>query len=63
MLPGKIFQFPFDCGIDLSDFNKNQPTTPKVRRGDTQKGMGKPKLSRIMIQPRVRMEYIAPFFK
>lgn len=63
VLKKKCFGFlEFGFGIAMSDFNKNQPTTPKLRRGDTRNGIWNPNPSKIMTQPRIRIEYTAPFF-
>ena len=44
------------------DLNRKYPTIPNVMTGETNAGISKPKLSRIMMKPRQKIEYIAPFF-
>ena len=45
------------------DFQKKNPTVPKVMAGESHSGRRIPKLSHTIIIPRKRIEYIAPFFK
>jgi len=45
------------------DFTKKKPTTPKVMSGETQNGELTPKLSSTMMQPKKKIEYIAPFLR
>ena len=49
--------------ISLLDFKKKYPTVPKVIIGESHTGIWNPKLSEIMIIPKNKIEYIAPFFK
>lgn len=45
------------------DLRKKYPTITNVTTGENQAGMKNPKLSKIIISPKNKTEYIAPFFK
>ena len=45
------------------DFQKKKRTIIKVESGETYSGILKPKLSKIIMMPSTKIEYIAPFFK
>ncbi len=47
----------------IRDFQKKYPTTAKVATGDNHCGTWYPKASIIITTPRMRMEYMAPFFR
>lgn len=47
----------------IRDFQKKYPTTANVATGESHCGMWNPKASAIITTPRIRIEYMAPFFK